>query len=262
MMYKLCVLKTEYCKGFRWILKARCGYKIDARVTKAAKMINNSCPNMEDNIYCSINLKQTSPRNVNADNIVGQPSRANANPISDPKWNRIDQFYFNSIFRIKGFKRAFKLGQHIQLYIDLSFLFDIAHYISFKVLSLFAVIYGLTQYDEVKYFVAIILGFYVLCISYSIFEILKNDKIIADNYYCTKKVFIIILISVTILLIGICIICVDITSDKTKVIPIIIMYFILIFLLMLRKITFNEYVKENRDIRNNSQCNRQLEQGN
>ncbi|ORX63408.1 zincin [Anaeromyces robustus] len=35
----------EYTKGFRWILKARCGYKIDARVAKAAKMINNSCPN-------------------------------------------------------------------------------------------------------------------------------------------------------------------------------------------------------------------------
>ncbi|ORX86754.1 hypothetical protein BCR32DRAFT_275108 [Anaeromyces robustus] len=35
----------EYCKGFRWILRARCGYKIDIRVAKAAKMINNSCPN-------------------------------------------------------------------------------------------------------------------------------------------------------------------------------------------------------------------------
>ncbi|ORX85591.1 hypothetical protein BCR32DRAFT_276141 [Anaeromyces robustus] len=35
----------EYSKGFRWILRARCGYKIDARVAKAAKMINNSCPN-------------------------------------------------------------------------------------------------------------------------------------------------------------------------------------------------------------------------
>ncbi|ORX80984.1 hypothetical protein BCR32DRAFT_280095 [Anaeromyces robustus] len=32
----------EYSKGFRWILRARCGYKIDARVAKAAKMINNS----------------------------------------------------------------------------------------------------------------------------------------------------------------------------------------------------------------------------
>ncbi|ORX63325.1 hypothetical protein BCR32DRAFT_287845 [Anaeromyces robustus] len=36
----------EYIKGFRWILRrARCGYKIDARVAKAAKMNNNSCPN-------------------------------------------------------------------------------------------------------------------------------------------------------------------------------------------------------------------------
>ncbi|ORX84319.1 hypothetical protein BCR32DRAFT_277211 [Anaeromyces robustus] len=36
------------------------------------------------NIYCSINSKPTSPRNVNADNIIGQPSRANADPITDP----------------------------------------------------------------------------------------------------------------------------------------------------------------------------------
>ncbi|ORX80788.1 hypothetical protein BCR32DRAFT_293641 [Anaeromyces robustus] len=35
----------EYSKSFRWILRARFGYKIDARVAKAAKMINNSCPN-------------------------------------------------------------------------------------------------------------------------------------------------------------------------------------------------------------------------
>ncbi|ORX82115.1 hypothetical protein BCR32DRAFT_4178 [Anaeromyces robustus] len=38
----------EYSKGFRWILRARCGYKIDARVAKTAKMINNSCTN-----FCS-----------------------------------------------------------------------------------------------------------------------------------------------------------------------------------------------------------------
>ncbi|ORX81483.1 hypothetical protein BCR32DRAFT_279702 [Anaeromyces robustus] len=28
----------EYTKNFRWILKARCGYKIDAKVAKTAKM--------------------------------------------------------------------------------------------------------------------------------------------------------------------------------------------------------------------------------
>ncbi|ORX87914.1 hypothetical protein BCR32DRAFT_289029 [Anaeromyces robustus] len=42
---KLNLEYPEYSKGFRWILSARCGYKIDARVAKAAKMINNSCPN-------------------------------------------------------------------------------------------------------------------------------------------------------------------------------------------------------------------------
>ncbi|ORX77170.1 hypothetical protein BCR32DRAFT_283457 [Anaeromyces robustus] len=42
---KLNLEYPEYSKGFRWILRARCGYKIDARVAKAAKMINNSCPN-------------------------------------------------------------------------------------------------------------------------------------------------------------------------------------------------------------------------
>ena len=35
----------EYSKGFRWLLRARCGYKIDSSVAKAAKMINESCPN-------------------------------------------------------------------------------------------------------------------------------------------------------------------------------------------------------------------------
>ncbi|ORX82155.1 hypothetical protein BCR32DRAFT_279171 [Anaeromyces robustus] len=42
--------------------------------------------------------------NVNADNTVRQPSRANTNSISDLlKWNRIDQFYFNSTcFKFKS----------------------------------------------------------------------------------------------------------------------------------------------------------------
>ncbi|ORX84489.1 hypothetical protein BCR32DRAFT_277093 [Anaeromyces robustus] len=50
--------------------------KIVNRVAKAAKMINNS------------KFKTNLSRNVNADNTVGQPSRANADPISDP--NRIN----------------------------------------------------------------------------------------------------------------------------------------------------------------------------
>ncbi|ORX84822.1 hypothetical protein BCR32DRAFT_276793 [Anaeromyces robustus] len=45
----------------------------------------NNCPyknEWEYNIYCSINSKLTSPKNVNADNTVGQPSKTNADPIS------------------------------------------------------------------------------------------------------------------------------------------------------------------------------------
>jgi len=34
----------EYSIGFRWVLRARCGYKFDARVAKAAKMIEEDCP--------------------------------------------------------------------------------------------------------------------------------------------------------------------------------------------------------------------------
>ena len=35
----------EFSRGFRWLLRARCGYKIDASVAKAAKLVNNSCSN-------------------------------------------------------------------------------------------------------------------------------------------------------------------------------------------------------------------------
>ncbi|ORX86549.1 hypothetical protein BCR32DRAFT_275333 [Anaeromyces robustus] len=43
------------------------------------------CQNESDNIYCSINLKPTYPRNVNDDNnIIGQHSRTNTDPITDP----------------------------------------------------------------------------------------------------------------------------------------------------------------------------------
>ncbi|ORX81450.1 subtilisin-like protein [Anaeromyces robustus] len=34
-----------YLYDFRWILRARCGYKIDARVAKAAKLVDIICPN-------------------------------------------------------------------------------------------------------------------------------------------------------------------------------------------------------------------------
>jgi len=34
----------EFSIGFRWVLRARCGYKFDARVAKAAKMIEEDCP--------------------------------------------------------------------------------------------------------------------------------------------------------------------------------------------------------------------------
>jgi len=34
----------EFSIGFRWVLRARCRYKFDARVAKAAKMIEEDCP--------------------------------------------------------------------------------------------------------------------------------------------------------------------------------------------------------------------------
>ena len=35
---------SEFSIGFRWVLRSRCGYKFDARVAKAAKMIEEDCP--------------------------------------------------------------------------------------------------------------------------------------------------------------------------------------------------------------------------
>jgi hypothetical protein len=35
---------SEFSIGFRWVLSARCGYKFDVRVAKAAKMIEERCP--------------------------------------------------------------------------------------------------------------------------------------------------------------------------------------------------------------------------
>ena len=37
---KLCYEYLEYSYGFYWLLKAQSGYKLDARVAKAAKIIN------------------------------------------------------------------------------------------------------------------------------------------------------------------------------------------------------------------------------
>jgi len=34
----------EYSIGFRWVLRARCGYKFNARVTKDVNMIEDDCP--------------------------------------------------------------------------------------------------------------------------------------------------------------------------------------------------------------------------
>jgi len=34
----------EFSIGLRWVLRARCGYKFDARLAKAAKMIEENCP--------------------------------------------------------------------------------------------------------------------------------------------------------------------------------------------------------------------------
>jgi hypothetical protein len=33
----------EFSIGFRWVLRARCGYKFDARIAKTAKMIEDYC---------------------------------------------------------------------------------------------------------------------------------------------------------------------------------------------------------------------------
>ncbi|ORX55376.1 hypothetical protein BCR36DRAFT_185155 [Piromyces finnis] len=44
---KLCYEYPEYAYGFYRVLKARSGYKLDARVAKAAKFVDPVCPN-----YC------------------------------------------------------------------------------------------------------------------------------------------------------------------------------------------------------------------
>ncbi|ORX79259.1 hypothetical protein BCR32DRAFT_294537 [Anaeromyces robustus] len=50
------------------------------------KTINNDMPVVCKRQHVLFNKfpKPTSPRNVNADNTVGQPSRANADPNNDP----------------------------------------------------------------------------------------------------------------------------------------------------------------------------------
>jgi len=40
----------EFSIGFQWVIRARCGYKFDARVAKAANMIEEDCP--ERCSYC------------------------------------------------------------------------------------------------------------------------------------------------------------------------------------------------------------------
>ncbi|OUM69464.1 hypothetical protein PIROE2DRAFT_2550 [Piromyces sp. E2] len=47
--YKLNLEFPQYTKGFHWLLKARCGYKLDSTVLKAAKLVNSSFP---DRCFC------------------------------------------------------------------------------------------------------------------------------------------------------------------------------------------------------------------
>ncbi|OUM66240.1 hypothetical protein PIROE2DRAFT_6578, partial [Piromyces sp. E2] len=42
--YKLNLEFPQYTKGFHWLLKTRCGYKLDSTVLKAAKLVNSSFP--------------------------------------------------------------------------------------------------------------------------------------------------------------------------------------------------------------------------
>ena len=46
---KLNLEYPQYTKGFHWLLKARCGYKLDSAVLKAANLVNSSFP---DCCYC------------------------------------------------------------------------------------------------------------------------------------------------------------------------------------------------------------------
>jgi len=41
---KLNYKNPEFSIGFRWVLRAKCGYKLDALVAKAAKIIEEDCP--------------------------------------------------------------------------------------------------------------------------------------------------------------------------------------------------------------------------
>ena len=49
----------EFSIGFRWVLRARCGYKFDALVAKAAKMIEEDCP---ERCPCCCYRKNSNPR--------------------------------------------------------------------------------------------------------------------------------------------------------------------------------------------------------
>ena len=41
----LCYYYQELSLGFQWLIKARRGYKFDAGVAKAAKLVTEDCPN-------------------------------------------------------------------------------------------------------------------------------------------------------------------------------------------------------------------------
>jgi len=42
--WKLNFKYPEYSIGFRWVLCARCGYKFEAHVAKAANRVEDDCP--------------------------------------------------------------------------------------------------------------------------------------------------------------------------------------------------------------------------
>jgi len=42
---KLCYEYSDLLYDFYWLLRARSGYRLDARIAKAAKIIDQMCPN-------------------------------------------------------------------------------------------------------------------------------------------------------------------------------------------------------------------------
>ncbi|ORX79962.1 hypothetical protein BCR32DRAFT_294114 [Anaeromyces robustus] len=122
------------------------------------------------------------------------------------------------------------------------------------VLLLLVSIYGIIRWEEYRlFFVFIICAVEVLYL-FSIYQLFKNGEI---SYYGTTyypmKHFIILLI----MIIGLGIVTVIISSDKAIIIP----FIILLVIYITRQITYNEYVKEVEESSDHCQSNRDLEQG-